>query len=46
MKGGNASGVRTSDPFDRLLAAQAILEGYTILSTDIAFDGLGAPRIW
>jgi PIN domain nuclease of toxin-antitoxin system len=34
------------DPFDRLLAAQAILDGYTMLSTDLAFDGLGVPRIW
>jgi len=34
------------DPFDRLLAAQAILDGYTMLSTDPAFDGLGVPRIW
>lgn len=34
------------DPFDRLLAAQAITNRYTMLSADEAFDGLGAPRIW
>jgi PIN domain nuclease of toxin-antitoxin system len=34
------------DPFDRLLAAQAILDGYTMLSVDIAFDGLGVTRMW
>lgn len=34
------------DPFDRLLAAQAIVESYSILSTDMAFDGLGASRTW
>jgi hypothetical protein len=28
------------DPFDRLLAAHAILDGYTMLSTDPDFDGL------
>ncbi len=34
------------DPFDRLLAAQAIVEGYTMLSADEAFDALGAQRTW
>lgn len=34
------------DPFDRLLAAQAIVESYSILSLDPAFDGLGAARAW
>lgn len=34
------------DPFDRLLAAQAIVEGYEILSADEAFDVLGAQRAW
>jgi PIN domain nuclease of toxin-antitoxin system len=34
------------DPFDRLPAAQAIVEGYSILSADTAFDGLGAPGTW
>ena len=34
------------DPFDRLLAGQAIIEGYSILSADTAFDTLAAPRMW
>jgi PIN domain nuclease of toxin-antitoxin system len=34
------------DPFDRLLAAQALVDGYTMLSTDLAFDTLGAPGTW
>lgn len=34
------------DPFDRLLAAQALIEGYTLLSVDPALDGLGAKRVW
>ena len=35
-----------SDPFDRLLAAQAIEEGMTILSPDKPLSKLGASRIW
>jgi PIN domain nuclease of toxin-antitoxin system len=34
------------DPFDRLLAAQAQLAGYVMLSADAAFDGLGTQRTW
>jgi PIN domain nuclease of toxin-antitoxin system len=34
------------DPFDRLLAAQAQVDGLTILSADRVFDRYGAPRIW
>ena len=33
------------DPFDRMLAAQAQIEGVPILSVDTAFDALGVPRI-
>ena len=33
------------DPFDRMLAAQAQVEGVPILSVDVAFDALGVPRI-
>ncbi|GAA1785121.1 type II toxin-antitoxin system VapC family toxin [Nostocoides veronense] len=32
------------DPFDRLLAAQAIHEGATLVTADQAFRGLPAPR--
>ena len=34
------------DPFDRMLAAQSILESMLIASTDEALSGLGAERIW
>jgi PIN domain nuclease of toxin-antitoxin system len=33
------------DPFDRLLIAQALDEGYTIVSRDAAFDAYGVPLI-
>lgn len=35
-----------NDPFDRLLAAQAICERATIVSTDAVFDAYGLERIW
>jgi PIN domain nuclease of toxin-antitoxin system len=34
------------DPFDRMLAGQAIVEHLTIVSPDTAFDALGARRLW
>ncbi|HJX94136.1 MAG TPA: type II toxin-antitoxin system VapC family toxin [Candidatus Acidoferrum sp.] len=34
------------DPFDRMLAAQAQLEGLPILSNDKIFDKLSVRRIW
>jgi len=34
------------DPFDRLLAAQAMEEGMTILSPDAPLSLLGASRVW
>ena len=34
------------DPFDRLLAAQAIREALTIVSPDTAFRALGASCLW
>ncbi len=34
------------DPFDRLLVAQATLEGIPILSVDQAFDPYGVSRLW
>ena len=34
------------DPFDRLLAAQAIIEGLTIVTADPKLAGPGAPRLW
>ena len=35
-----------SDPFDRLLAAQAICERATIVSADTVFDAYALTRIW
>lgn len=34
------------DPFDRLLAAQALAEGLTIVSRDAALDAFGVVRLW
>lgn len=35
-----------SDPFDRLLVAQAVCERATIVSADPVFDGYGIARVW
>lgn len=35
-----------SDPFDRLLAAQALCERASIVSAAPVFDGYGVQRIW
>ncbi len=34
------------DPFDRLLAAQALVEGIPLLSADAVFEQYGVKRIW
>jgi PIN domain nuclease of toxin-antitoxin system len=34
------------DPFDRLMAAQAIGRGLTIVSSDAIFDQYGVDRLW
>lgn len=34
------------DPFDRLLAAQAVCERATIVSADAVFDQYGIARLW
>ena len=34
------------DPFDRLLIAQALVEGMPIVSVDGAFDPYGVTRLW
>ncbi len=34
------------DPFDRLLIAQAIVEGIPIVGADVAFDAYPIRRIW
>ena len=35
-----------SDPFDRLLIAQALEEGFTILTSDRAFEAYRVPVVW
>jgi PIN domain nuclease of toxin-antitoxin system len=37
---------KNKDPFDRMLAAQALLEGLTIVSMDAVFDNLRVARLW
>ncbi len=34
------------DPFDRMIVAQALEEGFLLLSADAGLDLLGAPRLW
>jgi PIN domain nuclease of toxin-antitoxin system len=34
------------DPFDRMLAAQSLLSGMPVLSSDVIFDAYGVNRIW
>lgn len=34
------------DPFDRMLAAQALAEGIPLVSADRQFDAYGVERIW
>lgn len=34
------------DPFDRLLIAQALHDGFGVVSADAVFDRYGVPRLW
>jgi len=34
------------DPFDRMLVAQALSEGLTVVGCDEAFDAYGVRRVW
>lgn len=34
------------DPFDRMLAAQALVESIPVVSVDLTFDQYGVRRIW
>lgn len=34
------------DPFDRMLAAQSLIEGIPLVTRDAAFDALGTATIW
>jgi PIN domain nuclease of toxin-antitoxin system len=35
-----------NDPFDRLIAATALVEELTLVSADLAFDAYGVARLW
>ena len=37
---------RHGDPFDRLLIAQALVEGMPIVSNEALFDAFGVERVW
>lgn len=37
---------RHRDPFDRMIVAQAIVEGMSVLSSDRHLDACGIARIW
>lgn len=37
---------RHKDPFDRMIAAQAIIEGMQVVSNDSQLDQFGVTRIW
>ena len=34
------------DPFDRLIASQALVNGIPLVSKDTAFDAYGVRRVW
>jgi PIN domain nuclease of toxin-antitoxin system len=34
------------DPFDRMLIAQSLFDGLTLVSDEALFDDYGVPRIW
>jgi PIN domain nuclease of toxin-antitoxin system len=34
------------DPFDRVLAAQCLVEGLSVVSVDAVFDAYSVPRCW
>jgi PIN domain nuclease of toxin-antitoxin system len=38
--------MRHRDPFDRLLVAQASVEGLSLVSADSIFDQYGVSRLW
>ncbi len=38
--------VEHRDPFDRLIAAQALVEGLAVVSRDSALKALGAETVW
>jgi PIN domain nuclease of toxin-antitoxin system len=45
QRAGGLSGPH-KDPFDRMLIAQALEEGCTLISNEAVFDRYGVPRSW
>jgi PIN domain nuclease of toxin-antitoxin system len=45
QRAGGLPGPR-KDPFDRMLIAQALEEGCTMISNEAVFDRYGVPRSW
>lgn len=45
LLGGRFMGTH-KDPFDRMIAAQALVLGVPIISSDALLDTFGAQRIW
>jgi PIN domain nuclease of toxin-antitoxin system len=45
LRAGSMAGIH-KDPFDRMLAAQAILEDLVLISNDSALDQFGVQRLW
>lgn len=45
FQSGELSGIHR-DPFDRLLCAQAMAHGFTVLTPDLPFQRLGAATLW
>jgi PIN domain nuclease of toxin-antitoxin system len=42
----NALPFHHRDPFDRMLAAQSLLSGMPVVSSDAIFDAYGVSRVW
>jgi PIN domain nuclease of toxin-antitoxin system len=38
--------VQNKDPFDRFLLAQALSDGFTLISNETVFDSTGVTRLW
>ena len=38
--------IEHKDPFDRMLIAQALVEGMTLISNETLFDRAGVARLW
>jgi len=44
--GAESAEVFVNDPFDRILAAQALLEDMTVVTSDPAFAAFGVKVLW